>query len=178
MRWPGISIMPDLTDIGEFRARITSSRERGRATLTSQFFNRGRMAVAAAVLCAGLMPSFAWADLKLCNATPGRVGVALGYQDKKGWATEGWWNIPAQTCENLLKGTLPSRYLYVHAVDYERGGVWAGAHQMCTKDSTFIIRDTKNCDERGYSKKGFYEIDTGTSQSWTIRLADPDKSEP
>lgn len=122
-----------------------------------------------------LITAPAFADLKICNATPGRVGVALGYQDKKGWATEGWWNIPAKSCENLLKGTLPSRYLYVHAVDYERGGVWAGKHIMCTKDSSFTIRDTKNCEERGFGKKGFYEIDTGTSQSWTIRLADPEE---
>ena len=29
------------------------------------------------------------ADLKLCNSTAGRVGVAIGYQDNTGWATEG-----------------------------------------------------------------------------------------
>lgn len=127
-------------------------------------------------ILAGLAPTVAMADLKLCNATPGRIGVALGYQDKKGWATEGWWNIPSQTCESLLKGTLPSRYLYVHAVDYERGGEWSGTHYMCTKDNSFTIRNTKNCEERGLSRKGFYEIDTGTSQSWTIRLADPEKT--
>ena len=118
-------------------------------------------AVLGAACLTGMVPAAALADLKLCNATPGRVGVALGYQDKKGWATEGWWNIPSQTCENLLKGTLPSRYLYVHAVDYERGGEWSGTHYMCTKDSSFTIRDTKNCEERGFKRKGFYEIDTG-----------------
>ncbi|MEM9354923.1 MAG: DUF1036 domain-containing protein, partial [Pseudomonadota bacterium] len=42
----------------------------------------------------------AHAELKLCNATPSRVGVAIGYQDSRGWATEGWWNISAQTCES------------------------------------------------------------------------------
>ena len=133
-------------------------------------------AVLAALFAIGGVPGLALADLKLCNATPGRVGVALGYQDKKGWATEGWWNIPSRTCESLLKGTLPSRYLYVHAVDYERGGEWSGTHYMCTKDNAFTIRDTKNCEERGFSRKGFYEIDTGTSQSWTIRLSDPEKT--
>ena len=113
------------------------------------------------------------ADLKLCNATPSRIGVAIGYQDRKGWATEGWWNIPSETCENLLKGTLPSRYIYVHAIDYERGGEWSGEHTMCTNEKSFTIRKTQNCEERGYRTRGFYEIDTGTSQSWTIRLSDP-----
>ncbi|MEO1711416.1 MAG: DUF1036 domain-containing protein, partial [Pseudomonadota bacterium] len=28
------------------------------------------------------------ADLKLCNATTSRVGVAIGYQRSTGWATE------------------------------------------------------------------------------------------
>jgi uncharacterized membrane protein len=115
------------------------------------------------------------ADLKLCNATPSRVGIALGYQDRNGWATEGWWNIAPETCENLLKGTLPSRYIYVYAVDYERGGEWSGEHLMCTADKSFTIRATSECENRGFRTKGFFEIDTGTSQSWTIRLADPKK---
>ena len=68
----------------------------------------------------------AHADLKLCNSTSSRVGVAIGYQDTTGWATEGWWNIASQTCETLLKGALPSRFVYVHAVDYDRGGEWGG----------------------------------------------------
>ena len=142
----------------------------------SWLFSGQFWALIGAACLSGAMSDAARADLKLCNATPGRVGVALGYQDKKGWATEGWWNIPSQTCESLLKGTLPSRYLYVHAVDYERGGEWSGTHFMCTKDQSFTIRDTKGCEERGFSRKGFYEIDTGTSQSWTIRLADPEKT--
>lgn len=115
----------------------------------------------------------AHADLKLCNATPSRIGIALGYQDRKGWATEGWWNIPSETCESLLKGTLPSRYIYVYAIDYERGGEWAGEHYMCTDEKSFTIRNTRNCEGRGFRTRGFYEIDTGTSQSWTIRLSDP-----
>ncbi|WP_374333643.1 DUF1036 domain-containing protein, partial [Aestuariivirga sp.] len=40
---------------------------------------------------AGFMAAPAHADLKLCNKTESRVGVALGYKDKEGWATEGWW---------------------------------------------------------------------------------------
>jgi uncharacterized membrane protein len=150
---------------------------RGFSVGKTHSFHWPRAIIIAAAACVGNLVSVAaYADLKLCNATPSRIGVALGYQDKKGWATEGWWNIPSKTCESLLKGTLPSRYLYVHAVDYERGGEWAGKHIMCTKDNVFTIRDTKNCAKRGFDQKGFYEIDTGTSQSWTIRLADPEKS--
>ena len=77
------------------------------------------------------------ADLKLCNTTSSRIGVAIGYQDPTGWTTEGWWNISAQTCETLYKGTLSSRFYYIHAIDYDRGGEWAGKSFMCTGDKVF-----------------------------------------
>lgn len=118
--------------------------------------------------------SAAQAELKLCNATPSRVGVAIGYQAPGGWMTEGWWNIPAQTCESLLKTAIPSRYIYVYAIDYERGGEWKGAHVMCIRRRSFAIRDVKQCKERGHRQAGFFEVDTGDSKTWTIRLSDPD----
>ncbi len=117
----------------------------------------------------------AHAELKLCNATPSRVGVAIGYQDSRGWATEGWWNISAQTCESLLKGPMPSRYIYVYAIDYERGGEWSGTHTMCVTDKSFSIRDVKDCEGRGFRTGKFYEVDTGQSGQWTIKLSDPEK---
>jgi uncharacterized membrane protein len=133
---------------------------------------------------AGIMPAPAQADLKLCNATTGRIGIAIGYQDPAAakaattaetrWATEGWWNIGAQACETLIRGPVPGRFIYVHAVDYDRGGEWAGAHLMCTADRTFAIKDVKDCAKRGYKSTGFYEVDTGDAKEWTIRLSDPD----
>jgi uncharacterized membrane protein len=112
-------------------------------------------------------------DLKLCNTTASRVGVAIGYQDSTGWTTEGWWNIAAQTCETLYKGTLSSRFYYVHAIDYDRGGEWAGKSVMCTTDKTFTIRGVQDCLRRGYKNTGFFEVDTQEANAWTIRLTDP-----
>jgi uncharacterized membrane protein len=114
------------------------------------------------------------ADLKLCNASASRVGVAIGYQGPRGWATEGWWNISSQTCETLLKGAVPSRFIYVYGVDYDRGGEWSGSNFMCTLDKSFAIRDVKECQRRGYKRTGFFEVDTGEATDWTIRLTDPE----
>ena len=113
------------------------------------------------------------ADLKLCNSTSSRVGVAIGYQDSSGWATEGWWNIASQTCETHLKGVLPSRFVYVHAVDYDRGGEWGGKNDMCTTEKSFAVRGVQDCAKRGYKRTGFFEVDTGEAKEWTIRLTDP-----
>lgn len=130
---------------------------------------------ALAVACTALAEP-AHADLKLCNATPSRIGVAIGYQDKQGWATEGWWNLAAQSCEVLLRGPPPSRYVYVYAIDYDRGGEWSGSSIMCTTDKSFNIRDTSDCEKRGHRRTGFMEVDTGSNREWTIRLADPEES--
>ena len=113
------------------------------------------------------------ADLRLCNDTTGRIGVAVGYQDAKGWATEGWWNLAAQSCETLLRGSVPSRYVYVYAVDYDRGGEWTGGFFMCTQDKSFRIRDNTDCESRGFRRTGFMEVDTTATKDWMIRFADP-----
>ncbi|HFB2048515.1 MAG: DUF1036 domain-containing protein [Hyphomicrobiaceae bacterium] len=121
------------------------------------------------VMC---LPTTVLAGLKFCNATSSRVGIAIGYQDKHGMTTEGWWNINAQTCENLLRNLAPNRYFYIYAVDYERGGEWSGRLKMCVADKEFIIRNVKNCEEHGYNTVKFHEIDVGSALDWTIRLAD------
>lgn len=115
----------------------------------------------------------ALADLRICNSTTGRIGVAIGYQDGSGWATEGWWTIAGDTCETLLKGRLGSRFYYVHAIDYDRGGEWAGPTLMCIDDKAFVIRGNGECETRGHQRAGFMEVDTNDSRDWTIRLGDP-----
>ena len=127
-----------------------------------------------AAAAATLLVTPAAADLKLCNATTSRVGVAIGYQDPKGWATEGWWNIASQSCETLLKGSVPSRFIYIHALDYDRGGQWNGPSAMCTEDKSFTIRGVQDCIKRGHKSSGFFEVDTGDAKEWTVRLTDPD----
>ena len=111
------------------------------------------------------------ADLKLCNNTDSRVGVALGYKDKDGWATEGWWTVESQKCLPLLKGNLIARYYYVFAVDYDKGGSWGGKSMMCTRDKVFTIRGIDDCEGRGYTKTGFFEVDTGEEPDWTVSLS-------
>ena len=113
--------------------------------------------------------------LRLCNRTASRVGVAIGYKENKRWSTEGWWNVAPDTCETLVSGALVSRFYYVYAVDYDRGGVWGGKAQMCTRDKMFTIHGIEDCVARGYEKTGFFEVDTGEQKSWTVQLTEPDQ---
>jgi uncharacterized membrane protein len=109
--------------------------------------------------------------LKLCNNTDSKVGVALGYKDKNGWASEGWWNVDPQGCETLLTGELVARFYYIYAVDYDNGGSWGGTAVMCTRDKLFTIRGLDDCEGRGYQKTGFFEVDTGEESNWTVNLS-------
>jgi uncharacterized membrane protein len=131
-----------------------------------------KMALAAGALIGlGAMALPAQADLKLCNKTESRVGVAIGYKDKDGWATEGWWTFQPQQCQSLLKGDLIARYYYVFAIDYDKGGSWGGKSIMCTRDKVFTIRGIEDCEGRGYTKTGFFEVDTGEAGDWTVSLS-------
>lgn len=127
-------------------------------------------AVTAVALAAAVEP--AAADFRLCNNTASRVGVAVGYKDSDGWTTEGWWNLPARTCETVLKGNLVARFYYVYAIDYDRGGEWTGHSYMCTRDREFTIRGIGDCLAHGYDRTGFFEVDTGEQRAWTVQLTE------
>ena len=143
-------------------------------TIRSRIISLALLAIAG--LLASAMP--AAADFRLCNNTSSRVGIAIGYKDKDGWTTEGWWNLASRSCETLLRGTLVARFYYIYAVDYDRGGEWSGQAFMCTREKEFTIKGTADCLARGFDRTGFFEIDTGEQPSWTVQLTEPAELAP
>lgn len=114
------------------------------------------------------------ADLRVCNKTTSRVGIAIGYKATKDWTTEGWWTIGSDRCATLLAGPLANKFYYMYAVDYDQGGEWGGDKAfLCTQEKEFTIEGAANCVARGYQRTGFYEVDTGAQESWTIQLTEP-----
>jgi uncharacterized membrane protein len=138
----------------------------------------GALALGAAAFALLASAGPAAADFRLCNNTPSRVGVAIGYKDSEGWTTEGWWNLSARSCETLLKGNLIARYYYIYAIDYDRGGEWMGQAFMCTRDKEFTIRGIGDCLVRGYDRTGFFEVDTGEQRAWTVQLTETSEQAP
>ncbi len=118
----------------------------------------------------------ALADFRICNRTESRVGVALGYKDGEHWTTEGWWNLPPNTCETLVRGTLIARYYYLYAQDYDQGGEWAGKAYLCTRDKEFTIQGIADCLARGYNRTGFFEVDTLDQKNWTVQLTEQNQT--
>ncbi len=123
-------------------------------------------------------PTAARAELKLCNSTSSRIGVAIGYKDKDGWTSEGWWNVDSQSCALLIQDKLRARFYYVYAFDYDKGGEWGGVIPMCTNDVEFTIRGIANCEGRGFKKSGFFEVDTQEQSDWTVKLTDQNEPAP
>lgn len=123
-------------------------------------------------------PTAALADFRLCNGTGARVGIAVGYKDGDTWISEGWWNLPANSCETLMRGPLVARFFYVYAVDYDQGGEWAGKAYMCTRDREFTIRGLHDCLARGFNRTGFFEVDTGEQKNWTVQLTEQGQTPP
>lgn len=118
------------------------------------------------------------ADFRICNDTKSLVGAALGYRNEGIWISEGWFQIPAETCNSLIEGDLSSRFYYIYAEDSDRGGQWGGEVFLCTNDREFRIEGTDDCFKRGHVKTGFFEIDTGNKASWMVRLTEQSQSAP
>ena len=109
---------PTRTNIHDCRIFSSARRRRGPARV---------LGACSALLCSRRLafrpPTPAQADLRLCNMTPSRVGIALGYRDAQGWVTEGWWNLNARGCETLLKGRSPPASTTLRARLRSRRGV-------------------------------------------------------
>lgn len=155
---------------GQGRLKTDRSDARPSARWTAQALVTALLASLPLLL---LSTSPASAELRLCNKTESQVGVAIGYREDNEWVTEGWWNLPANTCETLVAGPLVSRFYYIYAVDYDQFGEWGGRAYMCTREKEFTIRGIEDCVARGYERTGFFEIDTGEQSSWTVQLTEP-----
>ncbi|MCE1237443.1 MAG: DUF1036 domain-containing protein [Hyphomicrobiales bacterium] len=146
------------------------------ATTAARALRLGRTLPLVAVLL--VVSGSAFADLRVCNKTGSRVGIAVGYKDEEAWKTEGWWNIAGNSCETLLAGPLVSRFYYLYAVDYDHGGEWSGRSFMCTQEKTFTVKGIDDCLKRGFERTGFFEIDTGEQRTWTVQLTEPGRAAP
>ncbi len=146
-----------------------------RARVTPRAAKRPMM-VALLMALAGwvALPTAAHADLRLCNKTDVTVSIAVGYKTPHdGWVSEGWWNIPDQSCNTLIPGPLGARYYYIYSRDAVTGGSWGNKFPMCTRPKEFTIHGTQDCIARGYERTGFFEVDTGQQRNWTVYLTEP-----
>lgn len=126
--------------------------------------------IVALPLC--LMAAPAQAGLSLCNDTSSPISAALAHHDGAGWVSVGWWAVPPGQCQELLKGDLIARYYYLHAEHVGPGGGWTGDSMFCIGNGAFEARGRGRCEERGFARAGFFEVDTGSLKDFTQHLSD------
>lgn len=129
-----------------------------------------RVILALAILFAAAGP--ADAGLSVCNKGARTVRAALGRFNGTRWISEGWWHIDGRKCAELLPGKLDSRFYYLYASD-GAVGTWDGSKSFCvgTTDK-FSIVGRGGCTERGFDRRGFFEIDTGNKLDFTQTLSE------
>jgi uncharacterized membrane protein len=86
--------------------------------------------------------------------------------------TEGWWSVTASSCVSPIKGPLKDRYVYLYATDIDANDIVRGTVPMCIERRKFLIAGTADCWRRGFEAVKFAEIDTLSSESWTVLLGE------
>lgn len=127
--------------------------------------------------CIGsLFASPALAELEVCNEASKSVSLAIAYAEGDTWVSQGWWNIPAGSCQSPLQGNLKNRYYYYRATTFGSPLV-SGDYMFCTSPDVFTIEGDTNCENRGYEQAGYASLDTGKkARSFTLTLRDPERA--
>ena len=106
---------------------------------------------------------------KVCNQTLSLYNVAIGTEKEGTFQTEGWWTLSANECVSPITEDLSSRYVYVFATNIYGDDAFNGEITMCLdRHKHFEITGTDNCWLRGHEAARFKEVDTHSSNSWTI----------
>ena len=112
------------------------------------------------------------AALGVCNKGGRTVRVAVGLFTGTRWASEGWYHVEPHKCAELIAGKLVARYYYLYATD-GAVGTWDGGKSFCVgTEDQFAIVGRGGCTERGFDRRGFFEIDTGNRLDFTQTLSD------
>ena len=119
-----------------------------------------------------LVPAPAWASLRVCNKTDHPIAVAVGRIQNNLWFSEGWWQVQARGCTDILRGALKARYYYLRGVHLGVDGAWDGKRFFCVAEKNFTIKGRDNCRKRGYGQAGFFEIDTADFSDFVQNLSD------
>ena len=118
---------------------------------------------------AGATPALA--AFNVCNRSSLPVRVAIGRFDGTSWTSEGWWRVTPKTCTAILTGPLQGRFYYLHASD-GAAGTWEGKTYFCVApDKRFRSAGRGDCANRGFDRRGFFEVDTGKKPDWTQSLS-------
>ncbi len=108
--------------------------------------------------------------LRFCNSTEVIHSVSIGYENDKGFLSEGWWNLDPGECAVAIAGALQKRYYY-YRTEVDGGPFEGEGYMFCTSPEVYSIQGDTDCEARGYDTEAFSEIDTGpTATGYTFYI--------
>jgi uncharacterized membrane protein len=125
------------------------------------------------------MAAPALAAMTFCNRTKNPLEAAIGYREESNWTSEGWWRIEPGQCARVYGQPLTQRFYFYYATSLVRVAkdkppfTWAGKYQFCTDGKAFRADGDGDCESKGFTAKGFNEIDIGAStRDYTLDFKD------
>ncbi len=125
-------------------------------------------------------PLPASAAFLFCNQTKAVVEAAFGSREGGTWISEGWWQIQPGQCARVMNKPLSQRFYFYYARELSVSGknasapmIWSGKYGFCTDSKAFKIEGDAGCEERGYRRQGFQDVDVGLRQKdYTLTFRD------
>ena len=99
------------------------------------------------------------AELKFCNQSGQQASIAIGYKGDQDWTSEGWWTVADGDCTVPVAGDLPLGHYYWRATSPD-GAFVTENYYFCTSSKAFTIVGDTECEDRGYRREAFNEVET------------------
>ena len=121
-----------------------------------------------ASMCMFSLTHDAFAGLEFCNHSGSDIlDVAVAYQTRHGWVSEGWWTIQRGECKTAVGNRLHNQFYYYYARD-NSGVFYGGNHYFCVDTKRFFFEDPKRCSQS--EMKGFRELNVGNSGQFIMNF--------
>ena len=127
--------------------------------------------VSLAFLCSLIFSNNSNAYFEICNDSDEKVYSSYAFKSGEVYVSEGWWTLEPGGCAVVDGGRLRTRYVYAFAKGHD-GGKWDGNYYFCTNSGAFTISGDSNCRSRGFNQTGFFEVDTGDADDFTLSLTE------
>jgi uncharacterized membrane protein len=118
---------------------------------------------------------------ELCNRAQVEMWSAIGFLLEGHWQSQGWWHLKPGGCARVLSGDLQTgnRFYYVYAENKRHGKTWGGQHTFCVNDvKAFNVVGDGNCSGRGYSSRGFVQVDIEDANGFIWEFRDANSFAP
>ncbi len=116
--------------------------------LPNPLFLLGRRGKLIGLLLLFLFPGWVHAEVYLCNQMASEdTFIAVGYQTKEGWVSEGWFLARPGRCHTFRK-KLKGPFFYYFAYSKTKSQTWQGKSPFCvsTKPFQILAKNPKNLD--------------------------------